>query len=142
MGTIQLDDSRWPVIIITPPAHRVSDQDFANYLAHHRAVIQRHDSPYVIVVDLRENTGISPTQRQMLTDKMEADEVGESHAPVGCALVFRSALLRGMLTAIFWIRRPAHHVQVFGELERAVAWARELPGTLSAASGTQRSATR
>ena len=80
-----------------------------------------------MVIDLRRNAGITPTQRKMLTDDMAAPEHAAVQARcVGVAMVFDSAFLRGILTAIFWVRKPPYPTQVFRTVAEAKTWAKAL----------------
>ena len=44
---------------------------------------------------------------------------------VGCGLVFQSTVLRGILTAIFWLKKPEYEVRVFADVTEAVVWGRK-----------------
>jgi hypothetical protein len=78
-------------------------------------------APFAIVLDLRRSSGLTPRQRKMITDRMNHTD---AVAPcVANALVFESAVLRGVLTALFWIRRPAYPCEVFRTLDDAIGWA-------------------
>ena len=41
-------------------------------------------------------------------------------------MVFTSPLLRGVLTAIFWVRKPAYPTGVMGTVEDGVAWSQSM----------------
>lgn len=121
--SIWTDMSRWPVVLITLPK-AVTDDQLADLIVHTARMKKDRPGMYALVLDLRKTEAVSPTQRKMLTDSMEKLD-GES-APdrcAGVALVFSSQVLRGVLTAIFWVRRPACPCSVFTDRGDALVWA-------------------
>jgi len=113
------------VILVTPPSGTVTDEALESFILQFDAHICAVRRPYAVVVDLRQSHGLSPAQRQRLTRSMQAHE---GHAAAGfpncgVALVFSSALLRGMLTAMLWVYKPKHESRVFSDLTDAEAWA-------------------
>lgn len=128
MAAIDLDMSGWPVVVTRPHAGVLLDRELDAYLQLFRQEIRGRTGLYVSIVDLRESPVLTPTQRSMLASGMGADEASQKQC-LGAALVFSSALLRGVLTAIFWLRKPAHEVRIFGSVIDASLWARELLAT-------------
>jgi len=122
---IAVDVSRPSLLIVTPPSGTVTDEALESFILQFDAHICAGRRPYAVVVDLRQSHGLSPAQRQRLTRSMQAHE---GHAAAGfpncgVALVFSSALLRGMLTAMLWMYKPRHESRVFSDLAEAEAWA-------------------
>lgn len=109
--------------ITTVCQRRVSDAELEAYLEEFGSSIAARTGPYATVLDLTHSTGLTPAQRKRLTDQMNGDPHGILDRCACTALVFQSALLRGMLTAIFWLRnRRDTETQVFGDPDSAVAW--------------------
>lgn len=123
MAEIALDVTTWPVVVTTPPEGAVTDQELAAFLAKYRTLLQqRAGAKFVSVLDLRRHSGITARQRKMLADWMN-DEMDKSPCRcLGSALVFSSSLLRGMMTAILWLRTSSYERRVFATLNDAVAW--------------------
>ena len=117
------DKSKWPIIKVTPPTN-VSDEDIINALEEFVDYItnQKKGERYGVVLDLRNTKGITVRQRKMITDNMDGMKDYARLYCAGSAMVFDSPLLRGMLTAIFWITKPPYPTQVFKTLEDADAW--------------------
>jgi len=123
---ITLDVLQWPVLVVTPPPRPVTDAELDSFMQAFAQVVDQRKQPYAVVVDLRESSGLTPRQRQAISNSM-ADT--DARVLAGCpncggALVFSSAVLRGMLTAILWIKKPKHETRVFANAHEAVAWAR------------------
>ena len=119
---IQMDESQWPVLIVTPP-RTVSDEQMAEFLGRHRALERQRAQDYVIVLDLRNTGKLTPGQRELLTEGMAGDE-SETWLR-GLAMVFESRVLRGVLSMIFWVRKPPYPTRVFATPMEALPWARE-----------------
>jgi hypothetical protein len=125
LSGIGLDVSRWPVVIVTPPASVSNEQLDHFFAAFDREVVSKRRR-YSIVLDLRRCQGMPAAQRKILTDRMQRGEDRARMFCVGSALVFESALLRSLLTAIMWVREPPNPVKVFATVDEAAEWAMEL----------------
>jgi hypothetical protein len=123
---IEIDESQWPVLIVTPPP-TVTDGQMREYLERHRLVESERAEDYVLVLDLRFTGRLTPGQREMLTDGMKTD-ASETWCR-GLAMIFESRMLRGVLSMIFWVRKPPYPSKVFATPAEAFPWAKE---TLSA----------
>ena len=124
MTTIHLDVEFWPVIVTRPEHGKVTDAELERYLSDYRTAIRTRHERYVGVLDLRDNnSGITPAQRKMLTSAMQEDSASYSLC-AGVAMVINSGLLRGMLTAILWIRKPPVTMEVFTSFDEAMEWSR------------------
>ena len=69
-----------------------------------------HRGPHVLILDMTEgNAGSTAAQRARVADWIEANEgllrAGRQLAHV---LIFDSAMVRGIVTAVFWLRPPAN----------------------------------
>ena len=122
MQPIQLDTSSWPHLVVTPPRDEVADAQLEAFMDEYYGVIFGQPEAHVLILDLRGNTGLTPTQRRYLTDSMQKTRHDHSVA-AGVALVFDSAVLRGMLTAMLWVAKPRCAVEVFSGVNQARAWA-------------------
>lgn len=120
---IVTDLSHWPVLLVTAPP-RISDEEMARYIEESRRRRMERREPHVMVLDVRRTERLPPTQRKMLTDNMSA--AGDADPCLGMAMVFDSPLLKGVLTAIFWVRKPKYPTRVFTSLPEALAWARSV----------------
>lgn len=124
MAEIKLSFAHWPVVLTTAPPGTVSDAEMLSYLERFRAEIARRRAPFISVLDLRANSGITPAQRKMITEGMTADNANTAFCKA-FGMVFSSSLLAGMLTAIFWVRKPKYETKVFTEVHDALDWGRE-----------------
>lgn len=116
--TRHIDTSAWPLLRYTGPA-RISDDEMREVVEESR-MLRALGRPHGLVLDLRQTEGITPVQRRMITAGMAEAEAG--HRAAGVALIFDNAALRGILTAIFWIKPAVTPTRVFKTPEEGVAW--------------------
>lgn len=118
-GGVEIDTSRWPLLVITAPAGCINDEDWHAFLTRIDQLLGERESHYASVVDLSKDCMLTPKQRGQIT--------ADNQRCVAQALVFTSTLLSNLLTAIMWLRRPPFPVRVFTEIPQAIDWAcREL----------------
>lgn len=112
----------WPVVVVTAPAGTVSTDKLEAFLVRFDREVVQQKRPYACVLDLTNTGSMSPRQRKMMGERMRSDEAHQQLCVVG-AFVFSSMLLRGMLTAIMWLRKPDYPMRIFATREEAVGWA-------------------
>ena len=118
-----IDASGWPVVVVDGPPGSVSNEVLADFIERWSRMLLERGESYAAVIDLREGRGnITPLQRRQITDSISG---GRHHSLcLGFAMVFDSVVLRSILTAILWVKRPPYDIKVFNELEEAKTWAR------------------
>jgi len=122
---VEVDVGEWPVVIVTPPPEAASEPMLEAFMADWVAKTRHRAGAYVCVLDLRRSGHMSPAQRRTLTDWMNESRDGLARSCLGTALIFESALLRAMLTAVFWAFRPPYPTQTFATRHEALGWARQ-----------------
>lgn len=120
---IEVDYGRWPIVEVTPP-ETVRDDELMSFLDGFDREVRSRQGGYMTVLDLRICKQITPRQRQVMTDHMQSRE--KDGTCLGCAMVFESRLLRGILTAMYWVHRPKYPTRVFTKVDEALAWAEQL----------------
>lgn len=128
MASPTLDFSRWPVVIVRAPSGPVSDAEIARAFEELHSTLARTSGPYVNVMDLTEAQGLDSRQRR--EQAVLINNVHDRHPGrcVGTGLVFTSALMRRMLSAVLWLRTPRYDTRVFPTVPRAIAWAQTQVG--------------
>ena len=129
---IETDLSRWPLVLVRPPV-TVTDAQMQAYLDRFDAEVIRQEEPYGVVLDLRRTKAISPRQRAMLTESMERHD--SAALCQGTAMVFESRLLKAILSAIFWVRKPAYPTRVFTDLDEGCLWVQQCVADLPPPDG-------
>jgi hypothetical protein len=122
---VSLNRDAWPVLVITPAHDFLTDGEYEAFLADYQEVTSERAGAFVTVLDLRDSKGLTPVQRQRLTAESFGGRATGGGRCVGFGMVFTSTLMRGFLTAIFWVARPPYATEVFADLEAAVEWGKQ-----------------
>ncbi len=121
-GGIATDLAHWPIVIMTAPARALSDLEFKAYLAWVEKYVTCHGETYAIVNDVRYAPAPSAAQRRLVAEQMERLKLVTKRHCAGNAMVFQSQLMRGIMTAIFWMAQPDYPTKVFATVDQAIAW--------------------
>ena len=122
-GVVQLDDSQWPVFIVTTPPE-IDDAELEAFLEEYSVAIKKRKERYGLVLDVSRTKKMNPVQRKKLVGVMEQNKEFNARYCACCAMVFSSAILRGVLTAIFWFHKPPHPTKVYTTRQDAIDWAK------------------
>jgi hypothetical protein len=123
MARIRIDESTWPILVVTLP-EQASDDEVGAYLTELGGFRARR-TDFALIVDASDSRGFSAKQRQMQAEYIEAGiDISRRHLKA-FAFVARSAPQRGVLTAIFWLGRPAWPHRVFASVSDARVWCEE-----------------
>jgi hypothetical protein len=122
MGTsrgIEVDVSRHPLVLVRY-GRQFSDADWSVLIERVAVLIRR--GPFGMINDVRGGAVPTPVQRRTIAALYEANEPEiRAHFLAG-ALVGDSLLLRGVLTAMRWLRPAPHPVEIFATIGEAEAW--------------------
>jgi hypothetical protein len=120
------DEDAWPLVYIRFPSGRLSDRGLETYLTRFNSYLRRNEL-FVSMSDCR-GLGIAPNAnlRKRITEWLaEEDQVELASNNLGHALLFGNAAVRGALTAVFWINKPAAPIKPFSSIADAAPWVRE-----------------
>ena len=117
---IHIDYEEWPIVHVRPP-RTVEDEELAEFLHSFSVETKTRGGGCVVVLDLRRCEKLSVAQRELMTEHMA--EMDSLDLLRGCAMVFRSRLLKGIMTAMFWVYRPRYPTRVFNSVGDASTWA-------------------
>ena len=109
-GGIRVETVDWPIVLMEFPEKRVADSDFhqaLNYIEHlMREGAAAGEKSYQIT-DITRIQEIAPaTQRKYAAEFVKRNAALSRLASFGTASVTPSSILRGIMTAIFWISPP------------------------------------
>ncbi len=109
-GAIKLLTSYWPILVIEFPEKKFSDEDNRGLLAHLEELMNdcsRTGEKLFFITDLTSMREFAPAvQRQYTGNWIKRTTNLARMTSVGGAQVTPSAVLRGIITAIFWIHPP------------------------------------
>jgi len=109
------------IVTVSPP-RELTDEVVASVLHDLEARLARGGS-YGLIFDLSTAGTPNAVQRQLLAGHMRKNKELIARSVRRLAVVAPSSLVRGMLTAIFWIQPPPVPYEVFGTRNEAIAWA-------------------
>jgi hypothetical protein len=103
----------------------ITDAEFASWLERYRQIhlsARTQGRKLAILYDLTQASPLSAQQRRMQADWIQQCELLGRAVTLGVAFVTTSAIIRGVLTAIFWVRPlyASHHV--CAELDDGLDW--------------------
>src|SRR6478736_2627825 len=110
----------FPIAIVTLGASAKRD-DYAGLLdAIDRHVIAKRE-PYVIITDTRGSGGApSADVRKLIGDWMKKNATG--HTSLGSVTIISSPIIRGALTALYWLFQPPSAQHVAANWDEARDW--------------------
>lgn len=117
-----VDDRRAPLYVTTYPKE-TTDDSLREYLELQLAWLARLDEPVAWILDLSKLERSTAARRSMFASYLRRFGSLARHHLAGAAIVAPSALVRGFVTAVFWVYRPTAPVSFFATLAEAEAWA-------------------
>jgi hypothetical protein len=107
-GQIQVTRSDWPIVLIEFPEKRVTDADLHAVLEYVESLLheaKRNKEKVFVITDLTAMREITPaSQRQFSAEWIKRTASLNRAASVGGATVTPSAILRGIITAVYWLQ--------------------------------------
>jgi hypothetical protein len=118
---IELDDTRWPIVVVRYPKVAIDDDDFARLIEGVTSYIHRRE-PWGMLNDTRDAAIPNRAQTKAIVAMYDANEALVRQYWRGTALVFDSPLFAAVVTTISWLRPPLHPLKTFRRYDDAVAW--------------------
>lgn len=117
---VQIDDSGWPIVVVTTPRHVMEPQEHAEYLDQ-LTNFHTRGQMFGFIFDVRISPPPPAEQRRQLAERIDRDAKRfDRRAP--CALVVATGIQSGVVKVIQWLLRDPHPVQVFTSVEAARQW--------------------
>ncbi len=116
-----LDVTHAPIYIARLP--RVSDDgDLIQYFAALEPFLLKHTRPYVFITDTTFVTSATATQRRIVAESDIRLREHDAKWCAGVAIVAKTALVRGAVTAVYWISPPVYPYRVVATLSEGIVW--------------------
>ena len=120
---ISIDTTQWPLILWDSPPRRVSDRAFADAMTY-VGELSRTTPPgerSFMLTDLSRLVEAAPaSQRKYAADFMSEHRDLIRRVSAGAGIVAKSAVVRGGITAVFWIRPPPVETRVVATREEGI----------------------
>jgi hypothetical protein len=118
------DYSEWPLFVVEMPPTRLSKEAFDAHLEILR-VPYRRGRPFAMLIVMGDHPPLPAGQRKAAAEAMKIDNERYPTLLRAKAVVARSALERGVVTAVGWVAKPDYPFAAFETVEVATAWLRE-----------------
>ncbi len=108
------------------PSNGLNDQGLEVFLERVMSYLRRRDR-FACLIDCRGMTiAHTANQRRRIAEWLAEPELQRlSPHAITIAVLFRSALIRGALTAVNWIKLPPAPVKAFGSVADSAPWLRQ-----------------
>ena len=101
-----------------------SDEELKTMLAAIERLVFSMRGPYAWIVDVGGVLAAPASQRRLLSEHEDRTKEHDRRFNAGSALLSRSAITTGIITAVFWLSKPSYPTKVFSDLREAERWAR------------------
>lgn len=118
---IDFDESKWPQLVCLASGES-SDEDMDTYIATLVRALERKE-PHVLIVDARKGQLLRGTHRKRVAEWNSENAAQLSRYRAGLVLVSPSVMLRGMITAIYWLHPAPFPYKAVSTMEEAAHWA-------------------
>jgi hypothetical protein len=118
------DESRWPIVVVTPPTRPLEGAAFEKYLADVQTYYERGQA-FGLVFDIRRSPPMNASQRRRISEEIDRAARDYPNLRVVQGIVIASAVQRGIVSAITWLTKQPTPTAVFAEVDAAVAWAQK-----------------
>lgn len=122
IGNPWIDESRAPLYQLAFPPDP-TDAVLLEMCAARERWAEVAKFPVAWVVDTANLGGATARQRRILGDHLERFEPHDLAWNQGSAIIVPNAVLRGIVTAVFWLKSPRFPHESFRTKAEAVAWA-------------------
>lgn len=117
-----LDTTHDPVYIAWLP-ERAADAELIHYFECLEPFLMERPRRYAFVTDARFAAKATASHRRIVADSERRMAEFDRTWCAGVAIAAPSAMLRGMVTAVFWLAPPAYAFRIVPTVTEGVVWA-------------------
>ena len=122
---LMFDEQAWPLLYIRFPAKGLNDESLEAFIERYDEYLDRRE-PFAAISDSRGVLkAINANQRKRMVVWFEKTWNVAKKYNVANAVLLKSAMVRGALTAVFWMKAPPGPTKAFGSVAEAAPWLRE-----------------
>jgi hypothetical protein len=119
---ITIDERRRPIVLVTFVG-TATDAEFDQYLRDMTEQILGRRQQTVTILDATRSDNTSAAQRKKQAEWLATHKDDLRRYSLGTAFVIKSAMVRGALTAIFWLQPMDRPHTIVATLDEAEGWA-------------------
>jgi hypothetical protein len=120
----ETDTSQYPLVAVTIPSQRVTDEEILRFIAGQREMLGRR-TKHLVLCDARNGSVLPATQRKLFGDWLKESQEATRRYTAGMAVVVDNALIRGALTAVLWVVEPACPTKIVATVDDAITFLTE-----------------
>ncbi len=121
---IIIDDDDWPMVVVTYT--NFSEEDHLQHFDELREIFQeQRQGPFVVLADLRNAQPLNAAQRRSTAQFWEDIAPLISDRFVALVYLSDSVIIRGIIQAIAWIKKPPAPTRTMEDPELALQWLEE-----------------
>jgi hypothetical protein len=121
----------WPLIRIVWPEGALTDSDLDQFMSGSMADLAKRNVHCILHIS-HSTVGMSAPQRKQFADLLERTEPQVRQWTAGVAIVTPSAIIRGMITAINWMKGTPCPQRTFSSEPEARLWLADVYETKTA----------
>lgn len=106
------------------PAHP-TDVELSSFIEARNRWARLVQYPVAWLVDLSHMTTATPVQRKTFAEHVKSFEPFDMKYTAGVAAIVPNPLMRGLVTAVYWITPPKFPNRVFARREEGITWLRK-----------------
>jgi hypothetical protein len=120
------DLTLWPLAVFTLPPTALTDEALEALIANLQGILRRRDKHLVLMDCLAVEHSANARQRARLAMFLQEPEARSlSSFKIADVVLLRSAIVRGAITAIFWVSPPASPIKLCGDGDEALPFIRQ-----------------
>lgn len=121
-----IDESAFPLVVVTFQREAMTDAQIEGFIARLTSILRRRQKHMVILDGLAVESGLDARQRKRFTDFVQDSEMRDlSRFKMADVLLLKSPILRGMLTAVFWLAPPVSPTKPFADIDEALPFIKQ-----------------
>ena len=120
MGQPEVDVEMWPIAVIHFTSPDISDEELQAFFKDYEQKVYSRNERYLSVTNLTIGSPPGAAERRKMADWMEEYDHYMKRYAVANITVMKSALIRGALTALFWLQRPPIKQLTAGSIREAM----------------------
>ena len=124
-GYFIVDEVDWPHVRVRVNDVEVTDADLLASVTSLGAIAKRGER-YTLLIDARGARPLGARQRQILAEASRATEAEATRNCAASAIIVSNAIMRGVMTALHWLKPTGYPERSFTDIGEAEAWVREL----------------
>ena len=121
MPMLRVDDA-WPIVVFAG-IEPVSADDIQSFLNGSDEVLKRKE-PHAIIVDMSQMSPVNPDMRRKVAAWLAEHQEELKKYRLGSAIVVKSNVIRGIITAIYWLQPPPYPYSICSNRDEALAWSK------------------